>query len=71
MHIVGTKHSVTDLLDTGTIIFLESSLDLRSRSINITQALAVQIFGFGSHARNSQDLLILLHALLELAKEDP
>src|SRR5215469_11766587 len=35
-----------------------------------SQMLTVELFRLGTHACNREDLLIFLHALLELAEED-
>jgi len=34
------------------------------------QAVSICLFGIGSHAGHGEDLLVLLHSLLELCKED-
>ena len=60
----------THLLNTGAIVFLEASFNLHGSRIDVAQTLTIEILSFSSHARNGQDLLVLLHALLELAKED-
>ena len=52
------------LLDTGAIIALEASCYAVRRSLDIAQLVAVEVLGIRAHARNCEDLLIFLNALL-------
>lgn len=36
---------------------------------DVGEAVSVELFGVGAHAGNGEDLLVLLHALLELPKQ--
>ena len=55
--------------DTGPIIFLESAFYAIGSPFNVAQLLTIYVFRFCSHARNGEDLLVLLYALLELAEQ--
>jgi len=55
--------------DTGPVIFLESAFYTIGSPFNVAQLLTIYVFRFCSHARNGEDLLVLLYALLELAEQ--
>jgi hypothetical protein len=57
------------LLDARAVVSLETSVYAISRRLNVSQLLSICIFGVCAHTRYCQDLFILLHTLLELAKE--
>lgn len=58
------------LADSSSIISRKASCDSVGGGRNVRQALPVNVLGFGSESRKSQDLSILHDALLELAKQD-
>lgn len=57
--------------NAGTIVFGEATLDFVDGWGNLGKALAVDLFGLGAHARDSEDLSVLYDALLQLAEQDP
>ena len=63
-------NSTPDLANTGSIVSREAASYLVRRNSYLTQAHSIYIFSLSSHPRNREHLLILRHALLELAKED-
>lgn len=52
------------LLDAGTIVSLKATFYPICRVLDLSQLLSVQIFGVRAHARNREDLVILLYSLL-------
>jgi hypothetical protein len=64
------KECRAHLASTCAIIARESSGDAVCGGQYLTELLAVYIFGISSHAGYRDDLLVLLHSLLQLAKED-
>lgn len=57
------------LLDARAIISREASIySIRGR-FDFAQTGTIDVFGVSAHSRNGEDLLILLHALLELSEE--
>jgi len=60
---------MTHLPNTCSIVSREATGYPICRGTYFRQLHAIQIFSFSSQARNLQHLLILLYALLELAKE--
>jgi len=65
-----SKQAMTNLLDTGSIVSLEASSYFVGGSLDVPEPLTICIFSIGAHARNREDLLILLYTLLQLAKQD-
>lgn len=57
------------LLDARSVILLKAAGNTVCRSLNIAQFRAICVLGLCAHAGNGYELGILLHALLQLAKE--
>ena len=55
---------LTNLLNTSSIVSLETAVYSAGNSFNLTKLLSVELFGLGAHARNREDLLILLYTLM-------
>lgn len=51
------------------IVSGEAALYAIGGTAYLAQLGTVQLFGFGAHAGDGEDLLVLLHALLQLAKQ--
>jgi hypothetical protein len=67
---VKRKHWGTNLSHTCAIVSGETALYTIGRRYDISNPLPIDLFGIGPHARNGQYLLVLLNALLELAKQN-
>lgn len=57
--------------NAGSIVFGEATLDFVDGWGNVGEALTVDLFGLGAHARDSENLSVFYDALLQLAKQDP
>jgi hypothetical protein len=58
------------LSHTRALVPVEAAVYALGRWSDVGEAVSVHFFGVGAHAGYSQDLLVLLHSLLELAKQD-
>jgi hypothetical protein len=58
------------LSHTCALVSVEAAIYAIGSGTNVGQAVSVDFFGVGAHAGYGEDLLVLLHSLLELAKED-
>lgn len=57
--------------NTGSIVFVEATLDLVDCWGDLGELGAVDLLGLGAHAGDGQDLSVLDAALLQLAEQDP
>lgn len=60
----------TDLAHACAIVSRETTLYTIRRATDLAKFQSIQLFGFGAHTSNGEDLLVLLHTLLQLAKQD-
>ena len=65
----GTERA-THLPKTGPIVSLEAAIHAIGSGCDVAQFSPILLFGFGAHAGDGQDLLVLDDALLELPEQD-
>jgi hypothetical protein len=63
-------HGKPHLSHACALISAEAARYALGRGANAVQTVSVDVFGVGSHAGDGEDLLVLLHALLQFPKED-
>jgi len=63
-------NAATHLSHTRALVSVEAAIYAIGRGPDVGQAVSVDLFGISAHAGYGEDLLVLLHSLLELAKED-
>lgn len=62
------RYHSTHLARGRAIINSKATSDALGTGDNLSQTLTICVLGLGAQARNSQNLLVLLNTLLELAK---
>lgn len=60
----------TNLANAGTVISRESALYFVGSWRDVSQSLAVDLFGLGAQSGDGKDLTVLVHSLLKLAEQD-